>query len=64
MNTEQTVDDFLFHDSCKYCMKPSQWPEIALWCEQTFGPGNWQYFRGQFSFYKKGHAAIFLLRWL
>lgn len=64
MNTEQTLDDFLFHDFCRYDMKPDEWPEIAHWCERTFGASNWGYHRGVFSFSEEGYAAIFLLRWL
>jgi hypothetical protein len=65
MNTNEALNDFLFQDFYGYDItkKPEEWPEIAIWCENTFGPDNWQYYGGAFSFSKVGSAAMFILRW-
>lgn len=40
------------------------WGELAEWCDQAFGQGNWEYFNSEFAFKNEKQVNWFKLRWL
>lgn len=39
------------------------WRDISTWCNQTIGPGNWDYYYDGFVFEKERDYMIFKLKW-
>ena len=40
------------------------WYKISTWCNQTLGPGNWDYYYDGFVFEKESDYMLFKLKWL
>lgn len=41
----------------------ADWGTISRWCDQTFGPGEWEYFNSEFCFQKERDVMVFKLKW-
>ena len=39
------------------------WDMLSTWCDDTFGPGNWNYYFDGFVFTEQAHQMLFKLKW-
>ena len=42
----------------------NDWRELAEWCNQCIGPGNWEYYFGEFVFTNEADYMLFKLKWI
>lgn len=43
--------------------REKSWPVFSGWCDETYGPDNWEYHYGRFYFGSEEDALLFRLRW-
>lgn len=58
--------------NCVKCIVPyrrtwdwysGHWYNLSTWCNETFGPGNWDYLGECFVFNSAEAETLFLLKW-
>ena len=40
------------------------WRELAEWCDESIGKGNWEYYNNEFVFSEEKHYMFFKLKWI